>query len=84
MDFQARDHLDLGATLDLIDFEAAAEVAGSKFYYMRRAGTLCTVLLWPFTLGVIHDDVPPRCLFPSTDARAIQNSRLQTVHALAQ
>ena len=40
MDFQVRDHLELGAALDLIDFEAAAEVAGSKFYYMRRAGTM--------------------------------------------
>ena len=30
--------MQLGAALDLFDFEAAAEVAGSKFYYMRRAG----------------------------------------------
>ncbi len=40
MDFQVRDHLELGASLDLIDFETAAEVAGSKFYYMRRAGAM--------------------------------------------
>ena len=40
MEFQVRDHLELGASLDLIDFETAAEVAGSKFYYMRRAGTM--------------------------------------------
>ncbi len=40
MDFQVRDHLELGAALDLIDFEAAAEVAGSKFYYLRRAGAV--------------------------------------------
>jgi len=40
MEFQVRDHLELGAALDLIDFETAAEVAGSKFYYMRRAGMM--------------------------------------------
>ena len=38
MAWEVKDHMQLGAALDLFDFEAAAEVAGSKFYYMRRAG----------------------------------------------
>lgn len=39
MSWEVKDHLQLGAALDLFDFEAAANVAGAKFYYMRRAGT---------------------------------------------
>ena len=38
MSWEVKDHLQLGAALDLFDFEAAANVAGAKFYYMRRAG----------------------------------------------
>jgi seryl-tRNA synthetase len=33
--FEARDHVDIGATLGLLDMEAAARVAGSRFTVMR-------------------------------------------------
>lgn len=35
--FATRNHLELGAALDLLDFEAAAVTSGSKFVYLRCA-----------------------------------------------
>ena len=34
--FQARDHLELGQALDLVDFDTAAAVSGQKFYYLKN------------------------------------------------
>lgn len=34
-DFDAKDHVDLGAALDEMDFEAAAKIAGSRFVTLR-------------------------------------------------
>ena len=65
MAWGAKDHLHLGAALDLFDFEAAAEVSGSKFYYMRRAGdpaqpgAPCAGDQWP----VPAPAQPPVCRF---------------------
>lgn len=35
MGFEVKDHLRLGADLGLMDFEAGAAVAGTKFAYLR-------------------------------------------------
>jgi seryl-tRNA synthetase len=35
MDFAPRDHVDLGATLGLLDFDAAARISGSRFSVLR-------------------------------------------------
>lgn len=35
LDFEARDHIELGEIHNLFDFEAGAKVAGSKFYFLR-------------------------------------------------
>ena len=40
--FEPKDHLALNETLNFIDFEAGAKVAGSRFYYLRDRG----VRLW--------------------------------------
>ena len=34
--FPIKDHVDLGASLDIIDIERAAKVAGARFYYLKR------------------------------------------------
>ena len=34
-DFEARDHVDLGASLGLLDFDAASRISGSRFVVMR-------------------------------------------------
>ncbi|MBU1017482.1 serine--tRNA ligase [Patescibacteria group bacterium] len=35
-DFKPKDHLELGALLDLIDTETAAKVSGARFYYLKN------------------------------------------------
>lgn len=46
-DFEVKDHVQLGASLGLIDFEAGAAVAGTKFAYLRGAGALLEVCVPP-------------------------------------
>ncbi len=43
--FQPRDHVDLGAALDLLDVERSARVSGSRFYFLRRDGALLQLAL---------------------------------------
>ncbi|HYM90616.1 MAG TPA: serine--tRNA ligase [bacterium] len=44
-DFAPRDHVDLGAALDLLDVERSAKVSGSRFYFLRRDGALLQLAL---------------------------------------
>ena len=36
MDFQPKDHVELSTSLDLVDFERAAKIAGSRFYFLKN------------------------------------------------
>ncbi|KAL2459006.1 Seryl-tRNA synthetase [Forsythia ovata] len=38
--FSVRDHVQLGKDLNLFDFDAAAEVSGSKFYYLKNEAVM--------------------------------------------
>jgi seryl-tRNA synthetase len=38
--FEPKDHIQLGKDLDLIDFESANTVSGSKFYYLKNEAVL--------------------------------------------
>lgn len=51
-DFAAKDHLELGKSLDLIDFESAAKVAGSKFYFLKNEAVLLELGLKLFALNL--------------------------------
>lgn len=61
-EFEPRDHVTVMEALDLIDFESAAEVSGSKFYYLKNAAALLELALvnyamtkargWPGARGV--------------------------------
>jgi len=48
--FQPRDHIDLGAMLDIIDIERAAKVAGARFYYLKNELVLLNQALIKFAL----------------------------------
>ncbi|KAI3860347.1 hypothetical protein MKW92_039746 [Papaver armeniacum] len=39
-DFPVKDHVQLGKELDLFDFDAASEVSGSKFYYLKNEAVM--------------------------------------------
>lgn len=36
LNFQPKDHIDLSTSLDLVDFERAAKIAGSRFYFLKN------------------------------------------------
>lgn len=40
LDFEGKDHLELGETLDLVDTLQAGKVSGSRFYYLKNEAVL--------------------------------------------
>lgn len=55
-EFEALDHLELGAKLDLLDFEAGARVAGNKFYYLKNGAVLLELALQRYALDLLLED----------------------------
>lgn len=49
-DFPIKDHVELGKSLDLIDFETGAKVAGSGFYFLKNDAVLLDLALQQFAL----------------------------------
>jgi seryl-tRNA synthetase len=52
-DFKPRDHVEIGESLDLIDFEAGARVAGNGFYFLKNDAVLLDLGLQHFVLNVL-------------------------------
>ncbi len=52
-DFKALDHVELGAKLDLIDFDRATKVSGAKFYYLKNELALLEFALIQYCLGIL-------------------------------
>ncbi len=48
--FAPRDHLEVGESLDLVDFAAGAKVAGQKFYYLKNEAVLLDLALQHYAL----------------------------------
>ncbi|XP_058219247.1 serine--tRNA ligase, chloroplastic/mitochondrial-like isoform X1 [Rhododendron vialii] len=48
--FPIKDHVQLGKDLDLIEFDAAAGVSGSKFYYLKNEAVLLEMALINWTI----------------------------------
>ncbi len=49
-EFQPKDHLELGKSLDMIDFESGARVAGAGFYFLRNEAVLLDLALQQFAV----------------------------------
>ncbi|CAN6461474.1 unnamed protein product [Victoria cruziana] len=58
--FPIKDHVHLGKELDLFDFDAAAEVSGSKFYYLKNEAVLLEMALinWALSEAMKRGFVP--------------------------
>jgi seryl-tRNA synthetase len=54
--FAPKDHLALGQSLDLIDFDAGARVAGQKFYYLKNEAVLLEQSLVRYTLDILREE----------------------------
>src|ERR671917_344239 len=51
--FEPKDHIELGETLGIIDFEAGTKVAGSKFYFLRGDAVLLELGLVRYALDTL-------------------------------
>ncbi|XP_021285473.1 serine--tRNA ligase, chloroplastic/mitochondrial isoform X2 [Herrania umbratica] len=69
-DFPIKDHLQIGKELDLFDFDAAAEVSGSKFYYLKNEAVLLEMALVNWTLT----EVMKRGFTPLTTPEIVRSS----------
>ena len=54
-DFNAKDHVELGKSLDLIDFETAGKVSGTGFYFLKNDAVLLDLALQQFALRKLID-----------------------------
>src|SRR3954468_898871 len=65
-DFEPRDHLEIGTELGLIEMEAAAELSGSRFAYLKGDLVLLELALVRFALELVraegHEPVVPPVL----------------------
>ncbi|MGB3681610.1 MAG: serine--tRNA ligase [Rubrobacteraceae bacterium] len=53
--FQPKDHVELGESLGVIDFDAGAKTTGSKFYFLRGDAVLLELGLIRYALDVIME-----------------------------
>ncbi|RPJ08281.1 MAG: serine--tRNA ligase [Spirochaetaceae bacterium] len=51
--FKAKDHMELGTALDIIDFETALKVTGQKWYYLKNEGALLELALTRFAFDFL-------------------------------
>jgi seryl-tRNA synthetase len=51
--FTAKDHLEIGEKLDIIDVERAAKVSGSRFYYLKNDAVLLEFALKTFAFEML-------------------------------
>jgi seryl-tRNA synthetase len=53
-DFEAKDHVQLGQELDIIDFDTATKVSGTKFYYLKNEGVFLELGLIRYVLDILQ------------------------------
>jgi seryl-tRNA synthetase len=66
---EAKDHLELGEALDILDMERGAKVSGSRFYFLKGAGALMEMALMQLGMKVALDNgftplIPPTLVKP--------------------
>lgn len=54
--FEVRDHVELGDSLGIIDFDAGAKVAGSKFYFLRGDAVLLELGLVRYAMDILIEN----------------------------
>ncbi|MDR0511886.1 MAG: serine--tRNA ligase [Treponema sp.] len=53
-DFQPHDHVKLGQDLDIVDFDTATKVSGTKFYYLKNEGVYLELALVRYALDILQ------------------------------
>jgi seryl-tRNA synthetase len=52
--FEPKDHVQLGQELDIIDFDSATKVSGTKFYYLKNEGVFLELGLIRYALDILQ------------------------------
>ena len=52
-DFKIKDHIELGKTLDIIDFERSSAMSGARFYTLKGKGALLELSLMRYVIDVL-------------------------------
>lgn len=55
-DFEVKDHVELWKKLDLIDIEKAAQVSGSRFYYLKNEAVLMQFAIVQFVFATLWNE----------------------------
>ncbi len=53
-DHKFKDHVELTADLDLVDFDTATRVSGTKFYYLKNEAVMLDLALTRYTLDILR------------------------------
>ena len=53
-EFEARDHVDLGASLDILDFERGAKIAGARSYFLKGDGCRLQHAVLNLSMDLLH------------------------------
>ena len=51
--FKAKDHVQLGEELDILDFDSGAKVSGQKFYYIKNQGVILQMALERYAMDIV-------------------------------
>ena len=51
--FKAKDHVQLGEALDILDFDKGAKVSGQKFYYIKNKGVILQMALERYAMDIV-------------------------------
>lgn len=49
-DFEPKDHVELGTSLDILDIERGVKISGSRFYFLKNEGALLELAVLKYTL----------------------------------
>src|SRR3989344_6030138 len=55
-DFEPKDHLELGKTLGILDFETGAKVSGSQFYFLYGDGAMLELALVQYAFELLSNE----------------------------
>ncbi len=53
--FKPKDHIEIGRNLDIIDFDAATKVSGTKFYYLKNEAVFLELALTRYALDILKN-----------------------------
>ncbi len=51
--FKAKDHVQLGEELDILDFDSGAKVSGQKFYYIKNKAVILQMALERYAMDIV-------------------------------